>query len=154
LLVLRFASDVVERAALFLATRRAYVGLGGFSHEEGSDTFVQRVRRIQLPLDADSIFSKISRYRAMIRGPLADTEGNRRLIEGLGGRFHTNAVVAAPIISNDRVAVILFGDNPSGKPLGSTEGLEIFLQQAGLAMDRALLERRLEESRRKRADDE
>jgi hypothetical protein len=47
------------------------------------------------------------------------------------------------------VAAILFGDNPSGKPLGATEGLEIFLQQAGLAMDRALLERRLEERKKR-----
>lgn len=153
LLVLRFASNIVERAALFLVTRKAFVGLGGFSIEEGSDTFVGRVRRIQVPVDSESVFSRVERYRAVVRAPLADTEGNRRLITGLGGDWHGHTVLAAPLVSSDRVAAILYGDNPSGKPLGSTEGLEIFLQQAGLAMDRALLERKLEESRRRRTDD-
>jgi hypothetical protein len=39
---------------------------------------------------------------------------------------------------------ILYGDNlPEKRPIGDTEALEIFLSQAGLAMEKALLERRL-----------
>jgi CheY-like chemotaxis protein len=149
LLVLRFASHIVERASLFLATRRVYVGLGGFSVEEDSDRFVGRVRRIQVPVEVDSVFAQVSRFRAIIRAPLKPIDGNKRLIEGLGGDFPKDPIVAAPLISGERVAAILYGDNPSGKPLGSTDSLEIFLQQAGLAMDRALLERKLEDSRKK-----
>lgn len=150
LLVLRFASEIVERASLFLATRKAFVGLGGFSVSEGSDTFVAKVRKIQIPVADDSVFAKVTQYRSVIRAPLSETPANRKILEGLGGAWHENVSLVAPIISGDRVAAILLGDNPSGKPLGATEGLEIFLQQAGLAMDRALLERRLEE--RKKAD--
>ena len=51
LLVLRFASNIVERAGLFLATRRAYVGLGGFSVDEPRTSFVARVRKIQIPVE-------------------------------------------------------------------------------------------------------
>jgi CheY-like chemotaxis protein len=149
LLVLRFASALVERGALFLATRRAFVGLGGFSVAEGSDRFVVRVRQLQVPVEMDSVFSKVLRFRSMIREPLDETDGNRRLIMGLGDSWHSYEAVAAPLISGDRVAAILFGDNPSGKPLGVTDSLEIFLQQAGLVMERALLERKLEESRRR-----
>ena len=148
LLVLRFASDVVERASLFLATRKAYVGLGGFSVSEGSDTFVAKVRKIQVPVGDDSVLAKVAGYRSVVHGPLADTPANRKILEGLGGPWHGFPTLAAPIISGDRIAAILFGDNPSGKPLGNTESLEIFLQQAGLAMDRALLERRLEEHKK------
>lgn len=150
LLVLRFASEVVERASLFLATRKAFVGLGGFSVTEGSDTFVGKVRKIQIPVGDDSVFAKVAQFRSVVHGPLVDTVANHKVLEGLGGPWHTYPALAAPIISGDRVAAILLGDNPSGKPLGATEGLEIFLQQAGLAMDRALLERRLEE--RKKSD--
>ncbi len=149
LLVLRFASNIVERAGLFLATRRAYVGLGGFSIDEPSDRFVARVRKIQIPVDHDSVFARVSRFRAMIRGELKQGEGNQRLVTGLGGKWPPDNTVAAPLISGDRVAAILYGDNPSGKPLGPTDGLEIFLQQAGLAMDRALLERKLEDTKKK-----
>ena len=149
LLVLRFASNVVERAGLFLATRRAFIGLGGFSGVEGSDAFVAKVRRIQIPVDHESVFATVVHYRAAVVGPLLPTDANKRLVQGLGGEFHERPTLAVPIISGDRVAAILFGDNPSGKPLGATEGLEIFLQQAGLAMDRALLERRLEERKKR-----
>jgi CheY-like chemotaxis protein len=153
LLVLRFASHLCERAGLFLATRRAFVGLGGFAIEEASDLFVARVRRIQVPVDQESIFGRVTRFRSMIRGPLKETDGNKLLIKGLGGAWPTGETVAAPLISGDRVAAILFGDNPSGKPLGPTDSLEIFLQQAGLAMDRALLERKLEDSRKRGGSD-
>lgn len=149
LLVLRFASSLFERGALFLATRRAFVGLGGFSHAEASDQFVVRVRHLQVPVELESLLSKVARFQALVREPLEDTAGNRRLLTGLGGEWHHNETVAAPLISGDRVAAILFGDNPSTKPLGNTDGLEIFMQQAGLVMERALLERKLEESRQK-----
>jgi hypothetical protein len=133
-----------------LATRRVFVGLGGFSVDEPSDQFVGRVRTIQIPVEIDSVFSRVCHFRSMIRAPLKDCDGNRRLCEGLGGSWPTAETVAAPLISGDRVAAILFGDNPSGKALGHTDSLEIFLQQAGLAMDRALLERKLEDSRKQR----
>ena len=154
LLVLRFASCVLERSALFLVTRRAFVGLGGFSIEESSDLFVNRVRRMQMPVDMESLFAKVTRYRASFREPLEANDGNRLLVAGVGGRWPTQQVLAMPLISGDRVAAILYGDNPSGKELGPTATLEIFLQQAGLAMDRALLERKLEESRRKLGESE
>lgn len=150
LLVLRFATHVVERAALFLATRRAFLGLGGFSMDEASDQFVVRVRRIRIPSEAESIFTQVAQYRSMVRAPLRDTTGNRQLIQGLGGDWHQRPVFAVPLVSAGRVAAILYGDNPSGKELGPTDSLEIFMQQAGVTMDRALLERRLEEANRKR----
>jgi hypothetical protein len=52
------------------------------------------------------------------------------------------------LISEGRVVAILYGDNlPEQTPVGDTEALEIFLSQAGLAMEKALLERRLMSSR-------
>ena len=45
-----------------------------------------------------------------------------------------------------RIPAVLYGDNiPEDKEIGDTESLEIFLAQAGLAMEKALLERRLRE---------
>jgi hypothetical protein len=50
------------------------------------------------------------------------------------------------------VAAILLGDNQQmGKDVGDTHGLEIFLLQAGMAMERALLERRLRELARNKS---
>jgi hypothetical protein len=53
-------------------------------------------------------------------------------------------VFVGPLISEGRVVAVLYGDNlPDEKSIGDTESLEIFLSQAGLAMEKALLERRM-----------
>jgi hypothetical protein len=45
------------------------------------------------------------------------------------------------------VVALLYADNrPDGQPLADTTGLEIALHEAGLALDRALLERTLADS--------
>ncbi len=150
LLVLRYADLVAERAALFLVTRDAYIGLGGFSGNEESERFVGRVRKTHVPTDAGVVFDRVVKYNTLIRGPLDRTPVNRALLERFGGPGRAVECFVAPLASGGRVAAVLYGDNPSGQPLGPTDGLEIFLQQAGLAMDRALLERRLEESKRQR----
>lgn len=150
LLVLRYADLVAERAALFLVTRDAYIGLGGFRAGEDSEPFVARVRKTHVPTDAGVVFDRAVKYNALIRGPLDPNPVNRALVERLGGPGQAEECFVAPLASGGRVAAVLYGDNPSGQPLGPTDGLEIFLQQAGLAMDRALLERRLEESKRQR----
>jgi len=50
-----------------------------------------------------------------------------------------------PLLSGDEVFGILYGDNaPSGRPTGDLKALEIFLSQAGIALQNALLRRRLE----------
>jgi hypothetical protein len=57
-----------------------------------------------------------------------------------------------PLVSEGKVVAILYGDNlTAGGPIGETEGLEIFLDQAGLAMEKALLQRRLREQMEVRA---
>ncbi|NIQ09660.1 MAG: diguanylate cyclase, partial [candidate division Zixibacteria bacterium] len=53
-------------------------------------------------------------------------------------------IFIGPIMSEGNVVAIIYGDNlPEQKPVGDTESFEIFLSQAGMAMERALLERRL-----------
>jgi hypothetical protein len=71
------------------------------------------------------------------------TEGNDYFFNQLGGDRPTEVFVG-PLISEGRVVAVLYGDNlPEEKPIGDTESLEIFLSQAGLAMEKALLERRM-----------
>jgi hypothetical protein len=50
------------------------------------------------------------------------------------------------MISRGQVVIILYGDNlPERRRIGDSTGLEIFLSQAGLAMEKAFLERKLKE---------
>jgi len=53
----------------------------------------------------------------------------------------------APIESGDRVVALLYADNlPAEQPIGDSSALEVVLHEAGLALDRAVLERALAEA--------
>ena len=73
-------------------------------------------------------------------------EGDRALAAELGERVPEQAYLA-PIESAGRVIALLYADNlPDGGPIGDTSALEVVLHQAGLALERAALERALRES--------
>jgi hypothetical protein len=66
-------------------------------------------------------------------------------MEGMGGKTPAEAI-AIPLIAGGRVRVILYGDNlPADQPLPGTQALESFLAQAGLTLERVLLEKKLQE---------
>jgi hypothetical protein len=50
-----------------------------------------------------------------------------------------------------KVALIVYGDNlPDQKPIKGVDTLEIFMNQAGMALEKALLEKRLAELQKER----
>ena len=49
-----------------------------------------------------------------------------------------------PLLAGRHVFGILYGDNArSGRPVGDVRALEIFLSQAGIALENAFLQRRI-----------
>ena len=73
-------------------------------------------------------------------------EGDRTLVHLLGDAEPSQAYVA-PLESGGRVVALLYADNlPEDGPLQGTEALEVVLHEAGLALDRAALERQLAEA--------
>jgi GAF domain-containing protein len=129
---------------LFLVKQDKIYGLGGFGETGDKESINDKVRRIQLDRHADSVFQKIIESRQTHRGKLKDTMQNRLLIENLGKRAPTEIVVV-PLVSRRRVLAALYGDNAHHrKPLGNIEGLEIFMSQAGIAMENAILHRQLQ----------
>lgn len=148
LLVLRFASEFMNRAVIFMSMRDEIVGLGQFGISDSGESADARVRKLRIPRDGDSILAEIidARIPAVVRPE--PTRWNRYLFDQLGEGVPESAFLG-PIISEGRVIAVLYGDNlPENRPVSNTESLEIFLSQAGLAMERALLERKLMESNR------
>ncbi|HUT55404.1 MAG TPA: response regulator [bacterium] len=145
LLILRFASELMNRAVIFLVAKNQLAGLGQFGIQiDGTDP-QRHVRQIRIPLNEPSIFREAIQKRLPLKKPLKDTKWNKYLVERLGGNM-PREVFVAPIIAGGKIAAILYGDNaPEETEIGDTESLEIFLAQAGLAMEKALLERRLKE---------
>ena len=65
------------------------------------------------------------------------------LIDELGGTWPSEAAFF-PVIAEGKVAALLFADNVSeDAAMPETEGLEIFISHAGLALEKSLLQRKI-----------
>jgi CheY-like chemotaxis protein len=143
LLLLRFASAFFVRGALFSVdhARRELVGLGGFG-VGGSDPG-RLVRSIRIPLSADTVFARAIAERCGLRQAFWDSEWNTRLASLLGGP-RPREVYTAPLTSPRGLEGVLYADNGTDpRPFPDIALLEIFLQQAAAALERAMLSREL-----------
>ncbi len=145
LLILRFAAEVMNRAVIFLAGADEVAGLGQFGISAQTGRPDRSVRSIRIPLGAPSVFHDVVAKRSVLRGPLEENLWNQRLVDLLGGGRPLEAFVA-PVVAGDGVVAVLYGDNlPEQRAIANTEPLEIFLTQAGVAFEKAILERRIRE---------
>jgi len=151
LLILRYASEVVNRAILFMAKKDEVRGLGQFGIELPSGKPPDpAVRNIKIPLGEPSLFRTVVETRRSYLGPLETNEQNTYLVNELGQQ-RPDTVLAIPLIVDNKVALIVYGDNlPDQKPIRGVETLEIFMNQAGMALEKALLERKLAELQKER----
>lgn len=145
LLVLRFAAEFMNRAVIFIVKRNEVIGLGQFGIDDGSGKANSQVRNIRIPLSEQSVFQKVVEEQLKVK---ASPDGSRwiaYLFDQLGGGIPREFFLG-PILSEGKVVALLYGDNmPEISNIGDTDTLEIFLSQAGMAMEKALLQRKLNE---------
>jgi hypothetical protein len=140
--LLRRASTLVSRGLLLVVRGDEAHGAGQFGLDVMPDAD-ERVRAIRLPLSEPSLIAEAVERRQTVRGPVPRTPANERLLELLGGR-HPREAIVVPLLLCERVGLVLYGDDAlDDKPLGSSSELEWALLEAGLAMERELLEQRL-----------
>jgi FixJ family two-component response regulator len=145
LLVLRFATEFMNRAVVFIVGEDGIRGLGQFGIVDPDGHADARVRNLFIPLKADPLFTRAIDSRMALKASPDGTEWNRYLLNELGGES-PEEMFLGPLISEGKVVAMLYGDNlPERRPIGDTDSLEIFLSQAGLAMEKCLLKRRLKE---------
>jgi len=145
LLVLRFAAEFVNRAVVLLVKKDSIQGLGQFGLEDGDGSADSRVRNLRIPRCEPSIFAPVLETRFPLKGAIDDSRWSGYFLDQLGEKRPCEVFVG-PIVSEGKVVAVLYGDNyPDEKPIGDTDSLEIFLGQAGIAMEKALLQRRLQD---------
>lgn len=144
LLVLRFAAEFMNRAVIFQIKGGEIVGLGQFGIDFDPSVADRKIRGLRIPRREASIFSAIFVDPRSVKVPPGDFHWDRQLFAELGGP--PVEVFLGPIVSGGEVVAILYGDNfPEPRAIGDTDSLEIFLSQAGMTMEKALLESRLKE---------
>ena len=149
LLVLRFASEVMNRAVVFLVRREDILGLGQFGLLLKDETADEKIRGVQIPLTDPSIFKEVIHKKTTYKGPLAREKWHQYFIEQIGGGW-PREVFISPLLSGQQVIALLYGDNlPMQASIQETEGLEAFVKVAGFAFGKAMLERKLQEARQK-----
>jgi hypothetical protein len=140
-LALDFAAQTFSRTALFMLRDEVVEGIGarGLDRSGGPTD----VRSLQLlASERPEIVARVLRERRALRASPASAR-DRAFLARLGSSC-PNEVYLAPIESAGCVVALLYADNlPEGAALGDTTALEIVLHEAGLALDRASLERAL-----------
>ena len=143
-LVLGFAADQFSRVGVLMIRGDLALGIAhrGFD-PQGPEGWVPEALQVST-CDLPELF-------------VAALEGRRGVCGGLGARRESLApwlgpaepveAYVGPIESGGCVAALLYADQlPEAKRIGDTAALEIVLHEAGLALDRAALERALAES--------
>jgi hypothetical protein len=143
--VIGFAAQHFSRVALFGVRGDRAVGVAqvGLARAGGPDD--AGLRELSLGSREPAWFRRVIEERRPVRAAPTDN-GDHRLAVLLGNEIPAEVYVA-PIVMGERVAALLYADNlPGQEPIGDTGALEVLLDAAGIALDRALIERTLARS--------
>lgn len=155
LAIMRFASEVATRGILFVVKEfelcgRGQFGLGSNALDGTADRFV---RGLRIPLDVDSLFSRVVRSALPFVGPIPRDYWNQEILSKLGGINDDLSLFALPLVCHDRTVFVVYGDNyPGGSDLKGISELEALVSQASLVLEKISLERRLTDAESKVSD--
>jgi CheY-like chemotaxis protein len=139
-LVMNMARDYFERAVLFIVKDDELRGLGGFG-PAAHDDIILIIREARIPLSEDSVFQDVVASGRPHMGPLPPGRFEALLTDSLG-HYAAREAALLPLVTNRETIALLFGDNPlTGSPMRRLDGLEVFLSQAGIALENAFLQR-------------
>jgi len=141
-LVLKFASERLSRVAMFMVRDEMALGVAQIGLPRGGGPDDAQFREVELPAADVEWFKSVLDARTSLCSPVIG-DGDRALARRIGDREPAQAYVA-PIVSGGRVVALLYGDNlPGEESVGDMSVIEIALHEAGLALERVLLERAL-----------
>lgn len=143
-LVMKVAQEFFERAILFVVKNEEARGLGGFGLAPRDETLNLLVRQITIPLDEASLIRDVARDRRAFAGqPPADRWVGHLL--GRIGRFQSGGFMLLPLVAHRETIALLYGDNPeTGREPAGLEGLEVFVEQAGIALENVFLQKKIQ----------
>ncbi|MCH7707096.1 MAG: DUF4388 domain-containing protein [Myxococcales bacterium] len=142
--VLDFAAETFGRVAMFMVRDDLAVGIAQRRLPEAGGPDDEDFRELRIAVAEPAWFRKVFET-GEAHCAVPSGSGDAHLVELLGGQAPERAYVA-PIESGGRLAALLYADNlPGNTPMGDATGLDIVIHEAGLALDRAFLERALAE---------
>jgi CheY-like chemotaxis protein len=143
-LLMKVAREFFERSILFVVKNEQTRGLGGFGLAPREESLNLLARQIVIPLGEPSVFADaVSSRRAFTGPPPADRWAGHLM--GRIGRFQSSDIALLPLRAHRETIALLFGDNPeTGRGVAGLEALEVFVHQAGIALENVFLQRKLQ----------
>ena len=137
---LGYAKGIFKRSVLFTVRGGKLFGWDGTG--EGIDT--KLVESIMLPLKEPGAFSLVNQTNSFYLGPMQPGPMNDRYLKILGGAKPNNVFIM-PIVVNEKVVYILYGDNGDGQfvPVNAPE-LQILAYQVPQALDKLIMKKKAE----------
>jgi CheY-like chemotaxis protein len=144
MLVMKVAREFFERSILFLIKSGEARGLGGFGPAPKGLSLNLLAREVVIPLSEPSVFRDAVQNGRPFTGPLPDGKWTKHLM-GKVGRFQSNSVALFPLVTHRESIAVLLGDNPeTGGEFRRLETLEMFIDQTGVALENAFLQRKIQ----------
>jgi CheY-like chemotaxis protein len=143
-LVMKVAREFFERSILFVVKNDEARGLGGFGLAPREETLNLLARQVTIPLGEASVFRDVAHDRRPFSGPPPADRWLGHLM-GRIGRFQSKGFVLLPLVAHHETIALVFGDNPeTGRDPAGLEALDVFVQQAGAALENVFLQKKLQ----------
>jgi len=133
----------LERGVLFVVKGDAARGLAAFGVGRSATECSETAQKMTIEIGRNPTFAEAVRRGSAYRlsSELASLE--QPMFKTIG-RGRAREAVLIPLLYNRATLLLLYGDNAaSGRALGDLGGLELFIAQAGMALENKLLQRRL-----------
>jgi CheY-like chemotaxis protein len=144
MIVMKVAREFFERSILFLIKNGEARGLGGFGPAPKGLSLNLLAREVVIPLSDPSAFRDAVQSGRPFTGALPDGKWTKHLM-GKVGRFQSNSVALFPLVTHRESIAVLLGDNPeTGGEFRRLEALEMFIDQTGVALENAFLQRKIQ----------
>jgi len=142
-LVMEVAASFLERGVLFVVKGDAARGLAAFGIGRSAKHCTETAQGMSVEIAHSPAFAE-----AVRRGSAYRLSNDLESLDGpmfkVIGRGQASEAVLIPLLYNRATLLLLYGDNaPSGRALGDLGGLELFIAQAGMALENKLLQRKL-----------
>ena len=139
-MVLDFAYEIFQRVAILIVREEQVFAIAGRGIESLEVDPLDSSPPVSLQTLGTGWVREVLDSGAAVEGPPA-SDADRDLLARFGG-VNPDVAYLAPIESGGATIAMLYCDQaPDGSGIPDTRGLEVVLQHAGLALDRAALER-------------
>ena len=141
-MALSVASKYTERGILFLLKGDAAHGVAGFGLSNSTKETFELPQKLVVNVHQVDLLAEVVQSRSARRSSNLDAL-EPTLLASIG-RAQSSECILIPMLNNREVLAVLYADNSvTGRPLGKLRGLELFLTQAGMALENLTLHRKL-----------